>query len=255
MSPLKTAFSESTSPLEMISLAIVAGVWLAIFGVFIVHTVYHEHLDATGRWQAVVKEKNNLKAGLLTRDQYIGSLQSGQQQSDREAIQKLEDDNKKLTADIAERMQFLHPEDPAFSRFEALTRNFETFKRIIPDKMRCEIAITAPPHSGSSSSIISQLAIALRLSSQCATPDFGNQDDPDVADKVTKGMEAGVVIVHMEQANATTDWAPWFYRELGQYVPVKRSFEGMPKPQPSFPKDIPHAPMLWLQFGENVHWK
>lgn len=48
--------------------------WVALFGWFVVKTVYDDHHDSTARWRNVVIEKNNLKQELAKKDQYIQQL-------------------------------------------------------------------------------------------------------------------------------------------------------------------------------------
>jgi hypothetical protein len=73
--PLKSAFLDSTKPLEMIPLAVIAGVWLVILGVFLGKSIYSIHHDEVGRWAAVVNEKNQMKRELAQRDRYIKNLE------------------------------------------------------------------------------------------------------------------------------------------------------------------------------------
>jgi len=56
-------------------LATVTG-YLLLFAWSAVVTTYDEHNDSTGRWRAVVKEKDTLKEGLKQRDDYIAKLES-----------------------------------------------------------------------------------------------------------------------------------------------------------------------------------
>jgi len=56
-------------------LATAAG-YLLLLATSIVITTYDEHHDSTGRWQAVVKEKNDLKALLQKRDEYVKTLEA-----------------------------------------------------------------------------------------------------------------------------------------------------------------------------------
>jgi hypothetical protein len=50
-------------------------IWhLSIFGWITVRTIYLDHQDSTGRWQAVVNEKNALKGLLKQKDEYIKQL-------------------------------------------------------------------------------------------------------------------------------------------------------------------------------------
>jgi hypothetical protein len=55
---------------------VTAIVYASLFLWSTVQTVYDDHHDSTGRWQAVVKEKNDLKGLLSERDQYITQLQN-----------------------------------------------------------------------------------------------------------------------------------------------------------------------------------
>jgi hypothetical protein len=50
--------------------------YIALFSWSAIQTTYDDHHDSTGRWQAVVNEKNILKVGLATRDDYIHTLES-----------------------------------------------------------------------------------------------------------------------------------------------------------------------------------
>jgi hypothetical protein len=52
------------------------GGYLILFTFSAVATIYDEHHDSTGRWQAVVKEKDALKVGLKQRDDYIKTLEA-----------------------------------------------------------------------------------------------------------------------------------------------------------------------------------
>lgn len=49
-------------------------VWAVTFGVCTFTTIYHDHRDISGRWQAVVREKDELKHSLELRDDYIRQL-------------------------------------------------------------------------------------------------------------------------------------------------------------------------------------
>jgi hypothetical protein len=52
--------------------------YLILFICSAIATTYDEHNDSTGRWQAVVKEKDKLKDGLAQRDDYIRQLEARQ---------------------------------------------------------------------------------------------------------------------------------------------------------------------------------
>jgi hypothetical protein len=167
MAPLKSAFEESTSPLEMIPLAIVAGVWLVIFGVFIARTLYNEHHDMDGAWKATVNEKNNLKQGISERDAYIRRLQvpaqaeqSGQNtiQTLQQQLQNLQQVDLRLTNELADRRQYVYQQDPAwahmrqlFDAFKALSATVAVDKAV--DPKTCEIIVSAPS-DGSTSTLI-----------------------------------------------------------------------------------------------------
>jgi hypothetical protein len=49
-------------------------VWAITFAVCTVTTIYKDHQNIAGRWQAVVREKDELKNGLTVRDKYIQQL-------------------------------------------------------------------------------------------------------------------------------------------------------------------------------------
>jgi hypothetical protein len=49
--------------------------WSGLFVVSTVIEVFHNHHDETGRWKAVVNEKNSLKQMLAERDKYIHQLE------------------------------------------------------------------------------------------------------------------------------------------------------------------------------------
>ena len=49
--------------------------YAVLVGVSIVKTIYDDHQNVVKRWQGVVNEKNSLKQGLETRDQYIQRLE------------------------------------------------------------------------------------------------------------------------------------------------------------------------------------
>jgi hypothetical protein len=51
-------------------------VYTVLFAWSVVRTIYDEHHDSTSRWQAVVNEKNSLKAELKRRDDYIEQLKT-----------------------------------------------------------------------------------------------------------------------------------------------------------------------------------
>jgi hypothetical protein len=53
-----------------------AGGYVLLFAYSAIITTYDEHHDSTGRWQAVVKEKDNLKVLLQQKDEYIKKLES-----------------------------------------------------------------------------------------------------------------------------------------------------------------------------------
>lgn len=54
---------------------VTAFVYITLFIWSTVQTVYDDHHDATGRWQQVVNEKNNLKIELGKRDNYVRQLE------------------------------------------------------------------------------------------------------------------------------------------------------------------------------------
>jgi hypothetical protein len=55
----------------LMGLGVTAFGYLILFAWSTIQTVYDNHHDSVSRWQAVVNEKNNLKAGLTERDNYI----------------------------------------------------------------------------------------------------------------------------------------------------------------------------------------
>lgn len=52
------------------------GTYIVLFTWSSIQTTYDEHHDATGRWQSVVKEKDQLKQGLSDRDAYIKIIEA-----------------------------------------------------------------------------------------------------------------------------------------------------------------------------------
>lgn len=60
----------------LIGLVVTACVQLVLFTWSTIQTVYDDHHDSTGRWHAVVNEKNSLKGSLQERDSYIGRLEA-----------------------------------------------------------------------------------------------------------------------------------------------------------------------------------
>jgi hypothetical protein len=282
VSPMKTAFLKSTSALEMIPLSVIAGVWLVIFGVFIVHTIYHEHQDATGAWQDVVKEKNRLKQGLGDRDQYIGRLElaqrdnqkgdqasaaAGQQaqqtiQNLQSSVQQLQQKNQQLSADLEDRKKNIHPDEPAFGHLRSLFNFFSNFRNTIGATTQCAIEISVPRDGGSSVPIFAQFFDVGSLAGKCEiyTPREENPADqgmenPDVEKAIINGMQDGFIVVHIARENVQTPWGKNFYWSLSQILPVKLSYENMPKARLKRDRmDNPTAPLVWLQFGKDVHW-
>lgn len=61
----------------LVAIASAVFAYALLFAWSTVQTVYDDHHDAVGRWQALVKEKNDLKEQLGQRDSYIADLQSG----------------------------------------------------------------------------------------------------------------------------------------------------------------------------------
>jgi hypothetical protein len=59
----------------LIGVAVAVFVYSILFTWSTLQTVYDDHRDSTGRWRVVVNEKNNLKAGLRQRDEYITKLE------------------------------------------------------------------------------------------------------------------------------------------------------------------------------------
>jgi len=49
-------------------------VWAVTFAVCIVTSIYNDHQNISGRWRAVVREKDELKNSLSVRDKYIQQL-------------------------------------------------------------------------------------------------------------------------------------------------------------------------------------
>jgi hypothetical protein len=61
----------------LIGIGVTAFAYSVLFAWSTVRTVYDDHHDSTGRWRAVVNEKNTLKGMLQVRDAYIKRLEAG----------------------------------------------------------------------------------------------------------------------------------------------------------------------------------
>jgi hypothetical protein len=60
----------------LIGLSVVAVGWFCLYCGSVVHTVYLDHQNMATRWQAVVREKDNVKKELKSRDDYIMRLEA-----------------------------------------------------------------------------------------------------------------------------------------------------------------------------------
>jgi hypothetical protein len=248
------------------------GIETAAMGILGIVTVIVFVYGTQFTWEIVHADYDD-HAGLVEARQKSDSV--NQQQASQStknsqgAIARLTQDNKNLSADLQDRKYNMHPEDPVWQHTIQLYDAFKGFSNAIAmnnaiDKAKCEILVSAPTDSGASSSLVSQLTFAAKLSlSSCRLGPLGDQADPDVEKQAEDGTRPGLLVIHTTWDDSKTMWSSYIYDAFAGVhggISVKRDYT-MPtlkKQQPSqwgrrFPQPE-FTPVMWLQFGKDVKW-
>jgi hypothetical protein len=248
-------------------LSVVTG-WSLLFGYNLIKTVYDDHEDMAKQIKQLRETNNSQQQQIANQQQQTGpqiqtSVQNAlnpiKQENDR-----LKQEKDKLASELEDRKQSVHTEDPSYRRFVEVFQVLADLKKSLGAR-RCIIEVSSPVGSSaiSSQSILSTFFLADRMLTQpceiysAENEDPSNQSSPALQHRIMDGAEDGMVIMHTSKEDGENQFVRNFHDYLSRYIPMKRVYDdNMPKARQKIAMiDHPEPPIIWLQFGNNVHWK
>jgi len=221
-SPLMEALknSKDAAVFEIGTIAVFA---LAMWGLFVVRTVYYDHTGL--RYQVQLLSRAN--SGMVdpaSRDAQITDLQN----------------------QLEMRKQMLVMGDPSFDNMRKILTTFNEY-RYASKGQKCYVYITSPSPTPMIS-IVSEFSNSV---SGCFTLSSWGSENTDAEEEVKRGMIPGKVLVHGSRDDAAANQVE---AELSNILPVERSYKTLSTSFPHYQNQAPGDMVLWLQFGPDVHW-
>ena len=247
LAALGHSFRQSTKPADSIRGSIILGVWLTAFGIFVAKNIYDDHTGFATKVMSIQQQNKTEREGAT------GPLQT--------QVETLKTANKNMSDDLKDRQQYLHTEDPAWQHFNnaiQLMKGFRVDKEDLAEYSNCGVCelITSYPQGSSSAAfdVSNQIFRANGYVGMCTMYPLDyqrNLDEEDVPKMANDGIAPDEVVVHISAANKSKPWAKYMLNSLP--FPI-RSSEVMPKPINRFHTCQTLTPLIWLQFGKDVHW-